>query len=386
MNRLPLFIISFFIGSVMVFAQYTDVINSNKPGFSESPYSVGKGVYQFESNIFLRNTSISTTFSKPQSLGIDMLFRTSFFLDKLELNAQLTYQKDKIAFKNIITSHYFTSGLSRMTIGAKYLVYQQTYKDKSKEIRSWKRRNAFDITRLIPSVAVYLGMNTDFVNDVHKTGSITPKVGVLLQQNLTQDFNVITNFYYDNIGTDFAQYSYIITLTQSFSNRWSAFFENQMVIQKYQNNINLGAGLAYLYNRNLQFNTSARLIFEGKTQGYYAGLGVSYRIDKHQDPFIEIDNKGKALKETPISNYNKKQSNFFNRFLNIFKKKAKGSRTRSKKSRKTKSKKRRSGISGLFGKKKKEAKKNETDIEKLEREIKELEKEMEKEEKKKGKN
>jgi len=386
MNRLPLFIISFFIGSVMVFAQYTEVINSNKPGFSESPYSVGKGVYQFESNIFLRNTSISTTFSKPQSLGIEMLFRTSFFLDKLELNAQITYQKDKIAFKNIITSHYFTSGLSRMTIGAKYLVYQQTYKDKSKEIRSWKRRNAFDITRLIPSVAVYLGMNTDFVNDIHKTGSITPKVGVLLQQNLTQDFNVITNFYYDNIGTDFAQYSYIITLTQSFSNRWSAFFENQMVIQKYQNNINLGAGLAYLYNRNLQFNTSARLIFEGKTQGYYAGLGVSYRIDKHQDPFIEIDNKGKALKETPNSNYNKKQSNFFNRFLNIFKKKAKSSRTRSKKSRKTKSKKRRSGISGLFGKKKKEAKKNETDIEKLEREIKELEREMEKEVKKKGKN
>ena len=386
MNRLPLFIISFFIGSVMVFAQYTEVINSNKPGFSESPYSVGKGVYQFESNIFLRNTSITNTFSKPQSLGVDILFRTSFFLDKLELNAQLTYQKDKIAFKNIFTSNYFTSGLSKMTIGAKYLVYQQTYKDKSKEIRSWKRRNAFDITRLIPSVAVYLGMNTDFVNDIHKTGSITPKVGVLLQQNLTQDFNVITNFYYDNIGTDFAQYSYIITLTQSFSNRWSAFFENQMVIQKYQNNINLGAGLAYLYNRNLQFNTSARLIFEGKTQGYYAGLGVSYRIDKHQDPFIEIDNKGKALKETPISNYNKKQSNFFNRFLNIFKKKAKSSRTRSKKSRKTKSKKRRSGISGLFGKKKKEAKKNETDIEKLEREIKELEKEMEKEEKKKGKN
>ena len=386
MNRLYLFIMLFFIGSVMVFAQYTDVINSNKPGFSESPYSVGRGIYQFESNIFLRSTAITTTFSKPQSLGIDMLFRTSFFLDKLELNAQLTYQKDKIAFKNNFTSHYFTSGLSRMTIGAKYLVYQQTYKDKSKEIRSWKRKNTFDITRLIPSVAVYLGMNTDFVNDIHKTGSITPKVGVLLQQNLTQDFNVITNFYYDNIGTDFDQYSYIITLTQSFSNRWSAFFENQMVFQKYQDNINLGAGLAYLYSRNLQFNTSARFLFEGKTQGYYAGLGVSYRIDKHQDPFTELDNKGKALKETPISNYNKKQSNFFNRFLNIFKKKAKGSRTRSKKSRKTKSRKRRSGISGLFGKKKKKVKKDETEIVKLEREIKELEKEMKKEEKEKGKN
>ena len=384
MNRLHLFVISFFIGSVTVFAQYTDVINSNKPGFSESPYSVGKGVYQFESNVFLRNTAITSTFSKPQSLGIDLLFRTSFFLDKLELNAQLTYQKDKVAFKNIFTSQYFTSGLSNMTIGAKYLVYQQAYKDKSKEIRSWKRKNAFDLARLIPSVAVYLGMNTDFVNDIHKTGSITPKIGLLLQQNLTQDFNVITNFYYNNIGTDFAQYSYIITLTQSFSNRWSAFFENQMVFKKDQDNLDLGAGLAYLYSRNLQFNTSARLLFEGKTQGYYAGLGVSYRINKHQDPFKELDNEGGNLKETPISKYNKKQSNFFNRFLNIFRKKAKGSRTRSKKSRKTKSRKRKSGISGLFGKKK--TKKNETDIEKLEREIKELEKEMKKEDKKKKKN
>jgi len=384
MNRLHFFVISFFIGSVTVFAQYTDVINSNKPGFSESPYSVGKGVYQFESNVFLRNTAITSTFSKPQSLGIDLLFRTSFFLDKLELNAQLTYQKDKVAFKNIFTSQYFTSGLSNMTIGAKYLVYQQAYKDKSKEIRSWKRKNAFDLARLIPSVAVYLGMNTDFVNDIHKTGSITPKMGLLLQQNLTQDFNVITNFYYNNIGTDFAQYSYIITLTQSFSNRWSAFFENQMVFQKDQDNLDLGAGLAYLYSRNLQFNTSARLVFEGKTQGYYAGLGVSYRINKHQDPFKELDNEGGNLKETPISKYNKKQSNFFNRFLNIFRKKAKGSRTRSKKSRKTKSRKRKSGISGLFGKKK--TKKNETDIEKLEREIKELEKKMKKEDKKKKKN
>ena len=384
MNRLHLFVISFFIGSVTVFAQYTDVINSNKPGFSESPYSVGKGVYQFESNVFLRNTAITSTFSKPQSLGIDLLFRTSFFLDKLELNAQLTYQKDKVAFKNIFTSQYFTSGLSRMTIGAKYLVYQKAYKDKSKEIRSWKRKNAFDIARLIPSVAVYLGMNTDFVNDIHKTGSITPKMGLLLQQNLTQDFNVITNFYYNNIGSDFAQYSYIITLTQSFSNRWSAFFENQMVFKKDQDNLDLGAGLAYLYSRNLQFNTSARLLFEGKTQGYYAGLGVSYRINKHQDPFKELDNQGGNLKETPISKYNKKQSNFFNRFLNIFRKKAKGSRTRTKKSRKTKSRKRKSGISGLFGKKK--TKKNETDIEKLEREIKELEKKMKKEDKKKKKN
>ena len=53
----------------------------------ESPYSVGRGIYQFEGNLFLRNTSIEPTFSIPQSFGFDMLFRTSLLSEKLELNA-----------------------------------------------------------------------------------------------------------------------------------------------------------------------------------------------------------------------------------------------------------------------------------------------------------
>ena len=49
----------------MVFGQYTEVINSNNPGFSESPYSVGSGIYQFESNFFFRNTELVPKFSQP---------------------------------------------------------------------------------------------------------------------------------------------------------------------------------------------------------------------------------------------------------------------------------------------------------------------------------
>ena len=304
----------------MVFHLFT-VINSNKPGFSESPYSVGTGVYQFESNLFLRNTAIEPTFSRPQSFGFDMLFRTSFFLEKLEINAHVSYQRDKVAFKNIFTSHYFTSGIGNFTIGAKYLVFQQKYEDKSKEVRSWRRRNAFDKKRFIPSVAIYAGMNTDFVNDIYKTGSVSPKVGLLLQQNLSNDFNLITNFFYDKIGTDFAEYSYIITGTFNFNDRWSTFFENQTVFQEYQNNTNLGTGLAYLFSKDLQINTSLRYVIEGKSQGYYAGLGVSYRINKHKDAYKEVDENGKELKDTPISNYNNKEKGFFGRLFSIFTKK-----------------------------------------------------------------
>lgn len=324
-----LFFLLFILSFSTIYSQFTDVINSNKPGFSESPYSVGTGVYQFESNFFFKNTSIEPTFSKPQSLGFDLLFRTSFFLEKLELNTQISYQKDKVAFKNIFTSHYFSTGISKFTVGAKYLLYQQEYEDKNKEVRSWKRKMAFDKKRLIPSVAIYAGINTDFVSDLYKTKSISPKAGILLQNNLSNDFNVITNIFYDYIGTDFAEYSYIITATYNFSNQWSAFFENQTVFQKTQNNTNLGTGLAYLFNRNLQVNTSARYILEGKANGFYGGFGVSYRINKHKDSYIELDKNGNPLKKASITRNNKKKG-FFNRLFSIFTKKKGKKRTRKR--------------------------------------------------------
>jgi hypothetical protein len=333
-NRKQKLLFSLFIlGFSSIYSQYTDVINSNKPGFSESPYSVGTGVYQFESNLFLRDTEIEPTFSVPQSFGFDMLFRTSFFLEKLELNAQVSYQRDKIAFKNIFTSEYFSTGFSKFTIGAKYLVFQQEYEDKSKEVRSWKRRMAFDKKRLIPSVAIYAGLNTDMLNDIYKTGNMSPKVGLLLQNNLSSDFNIITNFYYDKIGTDFSEYSYIITGTYSFSGQWSAFFENQTVFQENKNNINIGTGLAYLYSRDLQINTSARFLLEGQSKGMFLGLGLSYRINRHQDAKEKKNTQTTITKDTPITRYNKKQNSFFNRLFSIFTSKKKKGRKRTKRKR-----------------------------------------------------
>lgn len=374
-QKVLLFLIFFLACSNISLAQYTDVINSNKPGFSESPYSVGVGIYQFESNLFLRNTRIEPIFSRPQSLGANLLFRTSFLFERLELNAQATYQQDKVAFKNIFTSHYFASDFSNISAGAKYLIYQKTYDDKSKEIRSWKKRYAFDKSRLIPSIALYLGVNAKFLNERGISENFTPKIGLLLQHNLTKNFNIITNVFYDNIGSDFSERSIIITATQNFSNRWSAFLEQQSIFQKSQSKLNIGIGFAYLYSRNLQFNTSGRFLLEGKTEGFYAGLGVSYRINQHRESFKITNTNSPKIKDTPISIYNKKQNNFFTRLFRVFKKKDKSKKERAKRVRKQKKTRKVS-----------KRRRKETDIEKLEREIKELEKEIKKEEKRKKKN
>lgn len=329
-----LFVLIFIMSCFSLTAQYTEVINSNKPGLSESPYSVGSGIYQFESNFFYKNTSHLVNFSIPNSYGFDLIFRTSFLFEKLEVNTHLTYQKDEVNFRNAPANNYTANGLSRFTVGAKYLLYQPEYKDKSQEVRSWKRRMAFDKKRLIPSVAIYAGLNTNLVGDIYKTGTMSPKAGILLQHNLSNQFNIITNIFYDQIGTDFENYSFIITSTYNYNIRWSSFLENQTLFFNNQTNFNFGAGFAYLFSENLQINASGRFINEASLGGYFLGLGLSYRIDKHKDSFKLIDDNGKEIKDTPISRYNKKQNNFFKRLLNIFKKKSKKNTRRKRVKRK----------------------------------------------------
>ena len=150
------------------------------------------------------------------------------------------------------------------------------------------------------------------------------------------NFNIITNVYYDNIGTDFSEYSFIITSTYNYNIRWSSFVENQTIFQQNKTISNFGGGLAYLYIRNLQINSSLRFLLEGQAQGYYLSLGVSYRIDKHVDKFTLLDDNGNEIRDTPINKFNKKQEGFFNRLFSIFTKKGSQNKSRKRVKRKRK--------------------------------------------------
>lgn len=405
---LKLFFVFFFIGISSVQAQYTGVINSNKPGFSESPFSVGTGIYQFESNLFFRNTSIEPIFSQPQSFGLDLLFRTSFIFENLELNVQITPQNDVIAFSNVFTNKTSQFGLGRFNVGAKYLLYVPKYKDKSKEIRSWKKQHSYDFRRLIPALGFYLGLNTNLVSKVHKVSGSAPRFGVLLQQNLTSKLNLVSNFFYDNIGTQAIKNSFTSTATQNFNIRWSGFleFQNNFALKEGTSDFNIATGAAYLYNRNMQLNASVRYLDEGNAKGFYGAVGVSYRIDRHVDKYFELDENGKKIKKSALKRHGRNvKNNIFNRFIGLFKKKKTNLlKKKIKKGRKRASKKELKGYKKKYDvtvktekaiekkaqleekRVQKETEKEEKQIEKLEKQkIKELEKEqknIEKEERK----
>ncbi len=345
MKRIVL-IVLFFLSFQSILAQYTKIINSKRPGFSESPYGVGTKVFQLETGgFYLDDINNNKTFLN-QSYGGNLFLRYSNFLERLEVNLDITYQKDKRQFNNVfLTNPNSISGLSRLTLGAKYLVYNSVYQDKSKEIRSWKKRHAFDWKRLIPSVGVYAGWNSNLLNEDYKAQGMSLKGAVLLQNDINERFVILTNLVVDNILLDELQYSYVLTSTLAVTEKWSIFGEHQGLFSKNKDSeYQFGGGLAYLFTDNIQLDISGRAsLISNEFSTYYVSLGGSWRMDKHQDKRKSTE----ALEGT--------REPFFKR---IFKKKKKDKRRKVKKVKVKKRKYKKAKGPSFFGKKKRRKVKN----------------------------
>jgi hypothetical protein len=315
LRLLLLFSIIFHVGN----AQYTEVINSKRPGYSDSPYSVGTDVYQIEAGLFYKNIGNYLFFNqqtqeanryKSLLYGTDVTIRASKFLEKLELDVDLAFAREHREHLSPITFDETKIGLTKFTVGAKYLVYMPTYTDKTKEIRSWKKRNSFDKKRLIPAVGVYAGLNTNFVTDLQKNpDGMSPRFAVFTQNNISDKFIVLTNWIADYMFTDYTEYSFILTTTYSFTDKVSAFGEGQIFRRKnVPNDIQYGIGGAYLIDKNLQVDGAVRFINDERgDHTFFVGLGGSWRFDKHTDKHQLLDADGN-LNE-------KKEGNFFSRLL-----------------------------------------------------------------------
>ena len=216
-----------------IYAQYTEIINSKRPGFSESPYSIGTNVYQVETGFFYRSNKNPDLLARPKTYGSELYLRYGKLKERLEFNLNMAYQNDEV--KSPFGSNFNIHGISQMTLGAKYLLFQKEYTDKSKEIRSWKRHIAFDKKRLIPAVGVYLGVHTNFVGKEYKQDGLSYKGAVLLQNDFSDRLVVLSNLIVDRFGSEHENYSYIVTMTYALNMEWSYFLENQ---GQYQDNLN----------------------------------------------------------------------------------------------------------------------------------------------------
>jgi hypothetical protein len=314
----------FFIGNI-IFGQYTEVINSKRPGFSESPFGIGTKVYQIETGGFYQYNDKQELGTFKTSGGMDLFLRSGLLWEKFELNLDLRFQSDQI-LQDIASGDTFSqSGISQFTFGAKYLFYMPKYKDPNKEIRSWKRKWTFDKKRLIPSIGLYAGLNTNFLGTAYKMPSLSPKVVLLLQNDFSPYLIWVNNVIGDYLTlSDQRTFGYISTLSYSMTDRFSIFGETQGIFRKENNEFLFGGGFAYLPSKDMQIDIFARHEVEFDYLNLYTGLGFSWRLDRHKDKVIYK----KTNNDVGSGKVNAKKGNFFQR---IFKKKKK--RRRSKRRR-----------------------------------------------------
>ncbi len=267
--------------STIHYAQYTDQINSNRPGETMSAFAVGKSVIQLESGIYGIKENHSVLNYDANGFGIDMTLRWGMFMEKLELIADLQYQYE---FFNPAIVFPEKSAFKQTIIGAKYLIYDP-FKNYEKKVNlySWKANHSFNWHQFIPAVSIFAGANVTSAKNPYyfsPEAAISPKIIIIAQNHLGDGSWVfVTNIIADYIATDFPSYGYGITLTKGINKNWSGFIENQGYMSDFYSDAIVRGGAAYLLNDDMQIDASISTSLKSTPSILYGGIGFSWRYD-----------------------------------------------------------------------------------------------------------
>ena len=94
MHPLKLLLFVFFCGIFISHAQYTETINSNRPGESQGAFAVGKNVLQLEAGPYMGNDNHILFNSDSDILGASYGLRFGFLTEILELNYFGSFQQE----------------------------------------------------------------------------------------------------------------------------------------------------------------------------------------------------------------------------------------------------------------------------------------------------
>jgi len=271
------------------YSQYTDVINSNRPGESFGAFSVGRNVIQIESGLSYIYEKHDNIDAQINGIFTDLDIRYGFWREELEFIADLQYQTDRLKIDS--TTSINRNAFKTSQFGFKYLVYDpyKNYTEKV-DIFSWNANQKFKWRQLIPAVAIYTGANINLTKDnpylFENEENISAKAMISLQNHFPKEWVSVINFSVDRIGTDYMTYGGILTTTKTFNKRWSGFAEIQAYKNDYMNDFVTRTGSAYLLHRNLQVDISIGKNFNRDRDIIYGGIGVSWRLDSFYEDMV----------------------------------------------------------------------------------------------------
>ncbi|SEL75491.1 Putative MetA-pathway of phenol degradation [Maribacter orientalis] len=276
-------------------SQYTDVINSNRPGLSVSAYAVGKNVVQAELGVFYEQRDHTLLNTQSDIWASDISLRYGLLFERLEINFEGTFQDQDITYTNfnLLAKR---RDFSRNRLGLKYLIYDPFKNPEANKpnLYSWRANNKFQFKNLIPAVSLYGGANFVIGDNPFYVGepTLSYRGMIATQSRITPRFVLITNTAYDRISSDDPELSYLISLSHAFRNpKWSVFVEHQGIQSDRYADLLIRGGIAHLLKENLQLDFNMGASLKNTPSRIFIGLGGSYRMDFHQDNLIAIEDQ-----------------------------------------------------------------------------------------------
>ena len=288
------------------FSQYTETINSNRPGASQGAFAVGKNVLQFEiggkisdlSHVNFKNSTMNET-------QLNYIIRYGFLKNKLEVIINGAYNQNKSINKFISEDVIEEKFLNKQTLGFKYLVFDP-FKNKkwhSVSLLSWKKNRRIRLVDFIPALSVYAGVNyipkngysyDDPFTSIKKSAEynifnhsffnkanwkmtenvISPKASIITQNHFIGKWVLVNNITLDRIGDKNPILNHITTLTHNYNNpKWSSFIEYEMIKNDIYADNYYKFGVAFLLNRNYQFDSSIGTNIKDTPRNLYFNFG-----------------------------------------------------------------------------------------------------------------
>jgi hypothetical protein len=297
-SYIPTLILFSFIGFTAN-AQYTESINSNRPGASQGAFSVGTGVIQLEAGGYYGKDSHSLLRTNTDILGGDYSLRYGLFYEALEISLIGSFEENTKFIKiGANEEEYNTRDFKTNTLGVKYLIFDpsRTIKPDAPNLYSWKANQQFKWKTLIPAVSIYAGANFSQANNPYLfegEKAITPKIAIITQNNWRGSYVLVMNLILDKLTEEFPTYTGIVTLTHAFTPAFAGFLEYQGIMSDIYSDGIVRTGMAYLLTDNLQFDISGLLNFKNTPDRWQVAAGVSYRLDLHKkDEYLDDSYEG----------------------------------------------------------------------------------------------
>ena len=339
---------------IFSFSQYTEIINSNRPGSSHGAFAVGVNVLQFESAVSgqtLKHTNLNN--SEIQGLNFNYLFRYGFLNEKLEV-----FLEGNLMTRNILDNNYlnnYSTNISetlfgKQTLGVKYL-FLDPFKNKKwhgENVYSWNANRKIRLVDFIPAISVIAGSSFNFDNRVQYDDSfyklklplhpdllndnimrrnnfyypeqtISPFAGIATQHHFKGRWVVVNNLFYEialknptspssvPAQTGYNKINYLFTITYNLANpRWSIFGEFQTFNNKVYSDEYFKFGFANLISKNSQIDFNFGGSFKTTPSYTYINVGFSQRFDWHRD-ISESEKQAKKDFKEGLKNRRKQQ-------------------------------------------------------------------------------